>query len=326
MKVMVAGHRERQRLLAGMPVTEHTLELNGIATPVLEGGSGPPIVLLHGPGEHAAKWVRIIPGLVTTHRLIAPDLPGHGSSRVEGGALGAERVLGWLGELIERTCPTPPTLVGQSLGGGIAARFAIEHGDRLARLVLADSLALVPFQPSPEFGSALNEFLERPDRVTFERLWRRCAFDLDRLRDEMGDQWRLYESYTFDRALAPEVQAAQHTLMEEFGLPPIPAEDLARITVPTSLIWGREDIAISLALAESASARYGWPLHVIDASGDDAAMERPEEFLAALRAAIGETATDLTSPTPSAARVPAGATAARPPSAPAASWRPPPPA
>ena len=204
---------------------------------------------------------------------------------MDGGSLGVARVLDWLGDLIERTCPTPPTLLGQALGGAIAARFAIEHGDRIARLVLSDSLGLAPFQPAPEFGLALGEFLERPTRKTFERLWRRCAFDLDRLRGDMGEQWRSYEAYTFDRAIAPEVRAAQHALMEQFGLPPIPAEDLARITVPTRLVWGREDIAISLAVAESASARFGWPLHIIDAAGDDAAMERPDQFLAALRSA-----------------------------------------
>ena len=49
----------RERLLAGMPVTERRLELAGISTAVLEGGDGPPVVLLHGPGEYAAKWMRV---------------------------------------------------------------------------------------------------------------------------------------------------------------------------------------------------------------------------------------------------------------------------
>ena len=55
----------RERLLAGMPVTERRLELAGVSTAVLEGGDGPPVVLLHGPGEYAAKWMRVIPDLVT---------------------------------------------------------------------------------------------------------------------------------------------------------------------------------------------------------------------------------------------------------------------
>ena len=64
-----------------MPVTERRLEFAGISTAVLEGGDGPPVVLLHGPGEYAAKWMRVIPDLVTTHRVVAPDLPGHGTTR-----------------------------------------------------------------------------------------------------------------------------------------------------------------------------------------------------------------------------------------------------
>ena len=54
----------RERLLAGIPVTERRLQLAGVSTAVLEGGDGPPIVLLHGPGEFAAKWMRVIPDLV----------------------------------------------------------------------------------------------------------------------------------------------------------------------------------------------------------------------------------------------------------------------
>ncbi len=278
--------RERERLLAGIRVTERTLEINRISTPVLEGGSGHPVVLLHGPGEHAAKWVRVLPDLIATHRVIVPDLPGHGSSRVEGGPLTSERVLGWLTGLIERTCASPPTLVGQIVGGGIAARFAVDYGDRIARLVLSDSLGLSPFQPSPEFGSALGEFVTRPDEVSFDRIWRLCAFDLDRLRDHMGDRWQAFEAYTLDRALAPEVQAAQHALMEQFGFPPIPAEDLRRIAVPTTLIWGRRNLAAGVEVATAASARYGWPLHVIEAAGDDPPLEQPERFLEALRATM----------------------------------------
>jgi hypothetical protein len=50
------------------------LQLAGVSTAVLEGGDGPPIVLLQG--EFAAVWMRVIPELVTTHRVIAPGLPG----------------------------------------------------------------------------------------------------------------------------------------------------------------------------------------------------------------------------------------------------------
>jgi pimeloyl-ACP methyl ester carboxylesterase len=70
----------RERLLAELPVIERRLSLNGVTTAVLEGGEGSPVVLLHGPGGYGAHWLSIIANLATTHRVIAPDLPGHGES------------------------------------------------------------------------------------------------------------------------------------------------------------------------------------------------------------------------------------------------------
>jgi pimeloyl-ACP methyl ester carboxylesterase len=64
---------------------------------------------------------RVIPDLVTTHRVVAPDLPGHGATGLPDGPLDHDRVRTWLGELIERTSASPPVLVGHLLGGAIAA-------------------------------------------------------------------------------------------------------------------------------------------------------------------------------------------------------------
>jgi pimeloyl-ACP methyl ester carboxylesterase len=277
----------RERLLAGMPVNERRLELAGVSTAVLEGGAGPAVVLLHGPGEYAAKWMRVLPDLSTTHCVIAPDLPGHGTSEVVDGVLDADRVLAWLGELIERTCSSPPALVGQILGGAIAARFASNQGDRLSRLVLVDTLGLGPFHPTLEFGQALSEFIARPAEDTHDRLWRRCAFDLDGMRNRMGESWQRIKAYNLDRALTRSLQATQHSLMAQFGMSAIQPAELAKIAVPTALIWGRHDLATQLEVAEAASARYGWPLHVIENAGGDPPMEQPEAFLEALRAALG---------------------------------------
>jgi hypothetical protein len=72
------GEQARERLLEGLPVTDRRLEVAGVSTAVLEGGDGPPIPLLPAPGEFAALWMRLIPDLVRTQRVIAPDLPGSG--------------------------------------------------------------------------------------------------------------------------------------------------------------------------------------------------------------------------------------------------------
>ncbi|HUF29180.1 MAG TPA: alpha/beta fold hydrolase [Gemmatimonadaceae bacterium] len=278
----------RARLLEGLPVSESTLQLAGISTAVLQGGEGPPVILLHGPGEYAAKWLRVIPELVKTHRVIAPDLPGHGVSAVAATGLDVERAMLWLSELIDATCDDPPILVGQILGGAIAARFACSHGDRISTLVLVDALGLSEFEPDPAFGQALMAFSEAPSEQTHDHLWSKCAFDLARLQRRMGDDWERVKAYNLDRAADATLGPAQHALMGSFGLPAIPEEQLLQISVPTSLIWGRHDLATSLVVAERAAERYGWALQVIENAADDPPMEQPEAFTDALRTAIGE--------------------------------------
>ena len=105
-----AGDDTRERLLSGLPVTERRVQVAGVSTAVLEGGDGPPIVLLQG--EFAAVWMRVIPELVRTHRVIAPDLPGLGASHVPNGPPGVDTVLTWVGELIAQ-----PDVDGFLVGG-----------------------------------------------------------------------------------------------------------------------------------------------------------------------------------------------------------------
>lgn len=280
------GDEVRERLLTGLPVTERRLQLAGISTAILEGGDGPSVVLLHSSGEFAALWIRVIPDLVTTHRVVAPDLPGHGASGVPGGALDANRAIAWLGELIERTCPSPPALVGHGLGGAIAARFAIDYSDRLSRLVLVDAFGLRPFEPAPSFGLALHRFLEQPTELTRDDLFAQCYSNLDGLREQMGERWQLIANYALDCVRTLSMQAALGSLMAQLGVPAIPPADLSRIAVPTTLIWGRHDLQVPLPVAEDACARHGWPLRVIDSARDDPPMEQPKAFMAALRAAL----------------------------------------
>ncbi len=280
----------RDRLLEGLPVVERRLDLAGISTPILEGGQGPPLVLLHGPGEHALKWLRVLPDLVRRHRVVAPDLPGHGASTVTHGTLDAERVVRWLGELLEEACPAPATVVGHVVAGPIAARLAASRHRRIARLVLVDTLGLVPFQPSPEFAGALHAFLAEPDEATFAGLWRYCAHDVDRVRAELGERWETFIGYSLERVRSPEGNQALHMVMEHFGLPMMPPSDLKRIEIPVALIWGRHDLATGLSVGEEASRQYGWPLYIVEGAADDPAMEQPVGFVAALEKAMRETA------------------------------------
>jgi pimeloyl-ACP methyl ester carboxylesterase len=278
------GEDARASLLAGLPVTERRLQLAGVSTAVLEGGDGPPIVLLQG--EFAAVWMLTIPNLVTTHRVIAADLPGLGASEVSDGPPDADSALTWLDELIEQTCAIAPVLVGKGAGGALAARFTIDHSDRVDRLVLVDTYGLDRFRPAPGMALSFLNVLLRPTERGLQRGFRHyCFVDLDGVRADMGERYEWMAAYALDRFRRPSVKAAMRSLIRQLASP-IPPEDLDRIAVPTTLIWGRHDLGVRLNVAEAASVRYGWPLHVIENARDDPAIEQPEAFLEALRIAL----------------------------------------
>lgn len=282
------GQQARDQLLAAMPLTERRLQLTAVATAVLEGGEGPPVVLLHGQGEFAAVWIRVIPELVKAHRVIVPDLPGHGASEVREGRLDTETVLTWLDELIDRTCQgRPPVLVGHLMGGTIAARYAVHHGHRLAHLILVDTLGLAMFRPAPSFALPMTGFVTRPTAKSRDRLFKRCFVDIDRVGEQAGEQWQPLLEYALDRARTPSVQAALRRLIPRVAVPAIPSDDLTGIDIPTDLIHGRYDLQVRLRTAEAASVRYAWPLHVIEDCRDDPAVEQPQAFLDALCTAMG---------------------------------------
>ena len=281
------GDAIRARLLANVPVTERRVEVAGVTTAILEGGSGPPIVLLHGQGAWAGVWMPIIPPLVATHRVIAPDLPGLGASRLAGASPTAAKVMEWLDELIRVTCDAPPALVGISLGGSIAARFAAHHGHRIDRLVLVDTGGLSgPVRLPPPVLLALIRHSARPSERTAARFMRLISFDADRLQKQMGPGWEPFQAYMLDRARDGGVRAANRVLLRELGLPAIPPEDLERIKVPTSMIWGRHDRVMPLRGAAKAQERFGWPLHVIEEAGHIVPADQPGAFVDALRTAL----------------------------------------
>jgi pimeloyl-ACP methyl ester carboxylesterase len=286
--VLLSEMELRERLLGDLPVTERQLDLAGVSTSSLEGGEGPPLVLLHGQGGFAAMWGRVMPHLAGSHHVVAPDLPGLGRSEVQLGTLDAPAMVAWLGELIEQTCAEPPILVGHSLGGSFAAHFAIEHGDRLRGIVLVDSGSLAPFRPAPGALAALVRYVRRPSAATYDRFSRQVFFDPDRVRAEGGERWEALQAYHIDRTTQPSVRTANRQLLRRIGVRRIPPDQLRKIDVPVALIWGRNDRIMRFRIAEEASARFGWPLYPIDDCGHVSSVERPDAFLDALQAAIAE--------------------------------------
>jgi pimeloyl-ACP methyl ester carboxylesterase len=277
----------REQLLEGLPLNQRHRELAGITTSVLEGGDGPPLVLLHG-GIQAGGiiWWRVLPRLVSTHRVVVPDLPGLGES-APAAHLDARTVAAWLDSLIEVSCEEPPILVAHSTPGALAARFAVEHGDRLRRLVLVDAAGLAPFRPSPGLLVALLRSVMRPTIGSFEGLMGRVMHDLDRVRQQEGERWQALASYTVSRATRPSAKQAMRQVASS-GTKAIPRDQLRGIAVPTALLWGSHDRLLPLPIAQAASATLGWSLHVVDDAGHLPHVEQPNAFLNALAAAAAE--------------------------------------
>src|SRR3954465_3035655 len=126
------------------PLVRESRVVHGHRRAFVLAGSGPPLLLLHGIGNSAQTWAGVVDRLAGSHTVLAPDLLGHGSpdkprgdSSVAGSANGMRDLLSVLD--IEQA-----TVVGHSLGGGIALQFAYQFPERCQRLVLVGSGGLGP--------------------------------------------------------------------------------------------------------------------------------------------------------------------------------------
>ena len=277
----------RQTLLTDLPVKEKYLHVDGISTAYLEGGEGTTLVLLHGPGEPSVWWLRVMPKLVEKFRVIAPDLPGHGSSGALPGKCTKEAMLTWLDEFLSKTCDTPPVLVGHVVGGAIAAHYVIQYSTNVKQLVLVDSLGLSAFHPALRFALEYMRFMIYPSEKSQKRFMTQCMFDMDELSKGMGRQWQPFIKYNLASAQDPGKKAAAKGIMNAFS-EKIPTEELKKIAIPVALIWGRHDKANRLKVAIRASENYGWPLHIIEDTRDDPKLERPDAFVDALQSSVAE--------------------------------------
>jgi pimeloyl-ACP methyl ester carboxylesterase len=120
------------------------LDLHGERVAYRDAGTGEALLLIHGMAGSSATWRAIIPQLSKKYRVVAPDLLGHGQSAKPRGdySLGAFAV--WLRDLLDELGLTRVTVVGHSLGGGVAMQFTYQHPDYCQRLVLISSGGLGP--------------------------------------------------------------------------------------------------------------------------------------------------------------------------------------
>src|SRR3954464_2727381 len=107
-------------------------------------GDGPPLLLLHGIGNSAQTWAGVIEKLAAQYTVLAPDLLGHGSSDKPRGDYSIAGYANGMRDLLSVLDIERATVVGHSLGGGIALQFAYQFPERCQRLVLVGSGGLGP--------------------------------------------------------------------------------------------------------------------------------------------------------------------------------------
>lgn len=130
-----------------------TLTLHGRPVTYAHAGKGPVLLLIHGMAGDFQNWQAVIEPLSRHHTVIAPDLPGHGGSAPGGGDYSLGALAAGLRDLLAALGHDRATLVGHSLGGGIAMQFAYQFPEMTERLVLVSSGGLGP-EVSPVLRAA----------------------------------------------------------------------------------------------------------------------------------------------------------------------------
>ena len=121
-----------------------TIEIHGQPVTFHKMGEGPPILLVHGITSSSRTWKSVMGRLAENHMVIAPDLLGHGRSSKPQGDYSLGAYASGMRDLLVALDVPKATVVGHSLGGGIAMQFGYQFPDRVSRLVLVDSGGIGP--------------------------------------------------------------------------------------------------------------------------------------------------------------------------------------
>src|SRR3954464_2407235 len=115
------------------------MELHGHRVEYRIAGSGPPVVLIHGMVNSSRHWEQVALRLAPHHTVVAPDLIGHGASATPRGAYSLGAHAASIRDLLTAIGIDRATIVGHSLGGGVAMQFFYQFPQRVERLVLVSS-------------------------------------------------------------------------------------------------------------------------------------------------------------------------------------------
>jgi 2-hydroxy-6-oxo-octa-2,4-dienoate hydrolase len=256
------------------------VDAGGVKTNYLEAGQGPPVVLVHGsgPGVTAyANWRLTMPDLAAHFRVLAPDMAGFGFSDKPAGGYSmagwVDQLLGFLDALgIERA-----SLVGNSFGGGLGIKMAVDHPGRVDRLVLMGAMG-VDF---PITEGLDHVWGYQPSLENMRRTLDYFAYNRELLSDELAE-------VRYRAALAPGVQEAFAAMFPAprqrwVAAMATPEDQIRAIRHETLIIHGREDQVIPLGNAyRMLDLIERSELHVFGRCGHWSQIEWAAEFNALL--------------------------------------------
>jgi pimeloyl-ACP methyl ester carboxylesterase len=211
----------------------------------LEAGRGELIILLHGTGGEGARWMPTIQGLAANFRVIALDQIGFGQSDKPLAIYHSGVFAGFLSQFMKAIEVPKATIIGQSMGAGVALYLAVHHPEMVERLVLVDgggyrsASDTPPASPNWHNRQIANSGTLEESREYLEKLYFDHSFVTDKL-VEQNLMLRLRSAYTIE-----SMQTAS-----ERGLGGVTEAEVRGIKAPTLLLWGMNDPLSSVANAD----------------------------------------------------------------------------
>ena len=245
-------------------------------------GDGPPIILLHGFGGQIWNWEKQISPLSGRHRLYIPDLLGYGYSDRPAVDYTPELFIESIRRLMDHVGLRTVSLIGNSMGGGIAWAFALTHPQRVEKLVLIDSMPpdVVPAVRNPSFRRllAIRNVPILPylavglhTRGMLRATLKEMVFDDHLITDPVVErQYRIGRIEGTPRVMTSTMRQVE--AVKRYGAA------LSTLDKPTLIIWGDQDEVFPPAVGQELHATIrGSELLVIKESGHMPMWERPDE-------------------------------------------------
>jgi pimeloyl-ACP methyl ester carboxylesterase len=277
-------------------IESRTVTLHGRSVTYALAGSGPVLLLIHGMAGTHESWRAVIEPLAREHTVLAPDLPGHGTSEPGGGDYSLGSLAAGARDLLIALGHDRATLVGHSLGGGIAMQFAYQFPEITERLVLVSSGGLGP-EVSPVLRAAALPGADRfiaatagPGRAAGAALGRGLAVLGLRPNADVAEVARGYASLADPHRRAAFLATLRAVVGT--GGQRVHAGDRLYLTagVPVLIMWGERDPMIPVRHGEDAHrAIVGSRLEIFPAVGHMPQLEAPASFVAVLERFLAET-------------------------------------